>query len=119
HFECSRNDAGGNDAADTVGGIVDGIEYAQQCPHRFGVAGEPDPYLGNNAEGAFGADDDAGQIKTGSFDRPTDLDDGTIGHHQFQAEDVIDSNAILERVWSTGVGRDVATDGAGPLAAGV
>jgi len=33
HFECSRNDAGGNDATDAVGGIVDGIEYAQQRPH--------------------------------------------------------------------------------------
>ena len=70
-----------------------------------------------DAEGPFGADNDAGQIVAGIvFGRPAGLHDPAIGQHQLDAEDVIDGDAVFERVRPAGVGRHVAADGAGALA---
>ena len=44
------------------------------------------------------------------------LHDAAIGQDELHAEDVIDGDAVLERVRPAGVGGDVAADGAGPLA---
>ena len=73
--------------------------------------------LRDDAEGPFGADDDAGQIVAGIvLRRAAGAHDPAIGQHQFDAEDVIDGDAVFERVRPAGVGGDVAADGAGPLA---
>src|SRR5262249_49169635 len=42
--------------------------------------------------------------------------DPAVGQHQLGAEDVVDGDAVLQRVRPAGVGGDVAADGAGALA---
>ena len=63
------------------------------------------------------ADDDAGQVVARVvFGRPARTHDPAVGQHEFDAEDVVDGDAVFERVRAAGVGGDVAADGAGPLA---
>ena len=47
---------------------------------------------------------------------PPVLDDAAVGQDELDAEDVVDGDAVLERVRPAGVGGDVAADGAGALA---
>ena len=73
--------------------------------------------FGHDAERPLAADDDAGQVVAGVvLGRPADVDDAAVGQDEFDAEDVVDGDAVLERVRPAGVGGDVAADGAGPLA---
>ena len=117
HFQGGGNDAGADDVADGVGGVVDRLEDAEQRAIRLGIAGDAHPDLRGDAEGSLGADDDAGQVVAGIvLGRAAGLDDPAIGQHEFEAEDVIDGDAVLERVRAAGIGGDVAADGAGPLA---
>src|SRR5262249_41349908 len=61
--------------------------------------------------------DDTGQVVAGIvLRRSAGFDDAAVGQDEGDAEDVVDSNAVLERVRPTGVGGDVAADGAGALA---
>jgi hypothetical protein len=117
HLESTRNDAGADDVADRVGGIVDRLEDAEHRPVRFGIPRDPHPHLRDDAERPFRADDHAGQIVARHpLDRPPNLDDTPVRHHDLDAKDVVDSDAVLERVRAAGVGGDVAADRAGPLA---
>ena len=47
------------------------------------------------------------------------VDDGAIGQHGFEAEDVVGGDAVAEGVRAAGVFGDVAADGAGALAGGI
>ena len=47
---------------------------------------------------------------------PPSCDDAAVGQDDLDAEDVVDGDAVLERVRPAGVGGDVAADGAGALA---
>ena len=117
HLQGGGNDARADDVADGVGGVVDRLEDAEQGAIRLGVAGDAHPRLGRDAEGPLAADDDAGQVVAGVvLRRPADLDDLAVGQHELQTEDVVDRDAVLQRVRPAGVGGDVAADGAGPLA---
>ena len=42
HLERRGHDPGGDDAADGLGRLVDGVEDAEQRPARLGVAGQAD-----------------------------------------------------------------------------
>ena len=73
--------------------------------------------LRDDAERPLRADDDAGQIVAGVvLGRAAGAHDPAIGQHELDAEDVIDGDAVLERVRPAGVGGHVAADGAGALA---
>src|SRR5205823_10163208 len=84
------------------------------------VAGDAHPDLRGDAECALRTHDDASQVVTGRiFHRAAGLDHLAVGQDELQAQDVVDGDAVLERVRPAGVGRDVAADGAGALAGGV
>ena len=117
HLQGAGNDAGADDVADRVGGVVDRLEDAEQRAIRLRVARDAHPHFGDDAERPFAADDDAGQVVAGIvLGRAAGVDDAAVGQHQLDAEDVVDRDAVLERVRAAGVGGDVAADGAGPLA---
>src|SRR5262249_10731610 len=60
---------------------------------------------------------DAGHVVTSRITgRAAGADDRTVRQHDLQPEDVIDGDAVLQRVWPAGVSRAVAADGARRLA---
>ena len=64
-----------------------------------GIARQADPDFGDDAERSFAADDGADQIGSGRiFDGSADLDDIAFGGDDFDAEHVVDRDAVLERV---------------------
>ena len=72
------------------------------------------------AERSLAADDDTRQVVAGIvLGRSAELDDRAVGQHHFDAQHVVDRDAVLQRVRSARIGREIAADGAGPLARGV
>src|SRR5262249_54048345 len=117
HLQGGRYNPGADDVADRVGGVVHGLEDAQQRAVSLRVARDADPDLGDDAEGALRADDDAGQVVAGVvLGRAAGLDDLAVGQDDLHAQDVVDRDAVLEGVRPAGVGGDVAADGTRPLA---
>ena len=120
HFERGRDDAGADDAADRLRGVVDRVEHGEHRAVALRIAGEPDPDFGDDGERALAADDRADQVEAGRiFGRAAEADDLALGRDDFEAEDVVDGDAVFERVRPAGVGADVAADRAGALAGGV
>jgi len=65
HFACSGNDGAGGDVNHGFRGVVYGIENGEKRFDGFGFAGELDGDFGDESQGAFGADEEAGQVVTG------------------------------------------------------
>ena len=117
HFERGRDDARADDVADRLRRVVDRIEHGEHRADALRIAREPDPDLGDDAERAFAADDRADQVGPGRIlGRSAESDDFAVGGDHFQAEHVIDRDAVFERVRAAGVGGRVAADRAGALA---
>ena len=117
HLQRRRHDAGADDVADGLGRVVDRLEDAEQRAIRLRVARDAHPDLRDDAERPLGADDHAGQVVAGVvLGRAAGLDDAAVGQDELDAEDVVDGDAVLERVRAAGVGGDVAADRAGALA---
>ena len=81
------------------------------------IARQADPDLGDDGQRALAADEHADQIEPGRiFGGTAESDDLALGRDDLEAEDVVDGDAVLERVRAAGVGGHVAADGAGALA---
>ena len=86
HFERGGNDARADDAADGLSGVVNRIEDAEHRSAALRVAGEADPDFGDDAEGAFAADDRADEIGAeGIRGGATDLGDFALGGDKLDA----------------------------------
>ena len=117
HLERGRHDPGGDDSADGLGGLIDRLKNGQKRAPGLGVARQIHDHLGDDAEGAFISDDQAGQVVAGVvFGHTAGLDQEAVGHDEGRPFDVIDRHAVLERVRAARVGGDVAADRAGALA---
>ena len=81
------------------------------------IARQADPDLGDDRQRPFAADDRADQVEARRDLRPARRTArSAVGQHGFDAEHVVDGDAVLQRVRPAGVGRHVAADRAGPLA---
>ncbi len=120
HLNSGGNDAAGNDFRDGIGGVIHRIEDRY---HRFDGFRQMDNThndLGDDAERAFGADQQARQIIAGRILRPAaDLDNISFGCDDFQAKHMVSGDAIDQRMRSSRVFANIAADGAGALAAGI
>ena len=65
HFQGRRNDAGADNLADGVGGVVDRFEHAQHGSHALRIARQPDPNLGDDGQRSFAAHQRADQVEPG------------------------------------------------------
>ena len=82
----------------------------------LGRAHQFHPRFGDDAQRALAAHDRAQQIEAGrAINAAAQPHDFAIGQHHFDAQGVIDGDAIFERVRAARIGRDVAADGAGRL----
>ena len=62
HLDAGGNDPGRDDAADAGAGLLRGGEAGEQSARAFGLGEKPHRDLGDDAEQALGAVDDAEQI---------------------------------------------------------
>ena len=115
-FHGRGNDAGRDDLAHGVAGVVDRVEDGPHRPMVLRIGRQPDPDLGDDGQRAFAAHQHADQIEPGGTIDRSELDDRAVAEHGLQAEDVVDGHAVLERVRAAGVGGHVAADRAGALA---
>ena len=114
HFTRSGSDGASGDVDDGVGGIVDGIEDGEKCFHGFGRARKLYSDFGDQGEGAFRADEEAGKIVSVRVAVPAaDANDFATGEDELKRGDVIGGDAVGEGVRAAGVFGDVAADGAG------
>jgi hypothetical protein len=65
HFEGGGDDAFGDDGGDGFGGVADGGEGDEGGFDTLGERGELDPGFGDDAEGAFAADDEGEEVGAG------------------------------------------------------
>ncbi len=120
HFDGGGKHAGSDDAADGGTGFVGGRECGEESANALGALHDAESDFGGNAESAFGADEDAGEIVAGHVERfPAEVHERTIGENDFDAEDVRRGEAVLEAMRSAGIFRDVAADGANGLRGGI
>ena len=112
-----RNDAGADDGGDAVARRLAGVEADQHRPRALGGAQDAHGRLGDDAELALRADDQAEEVVAGAVEmRAADLDDGAVDQHHLDAEHVVGGDAVLQAMGAAGVHGDVAGDGAGELA---
>ena len=116
-FERDRNDAGGDDRGDASACVLVGAKAEQHRPRAFGRFEQAHGHLGDDAELAFGADDQAEKIVAGRIEaRAADIDDVAVHQHHADAEHVVGGDAVFQAMSAAGIGRDIAADGASDLA---
>ena len=105
-----------DDFAHGLRGVVDRIEDRPHGPIVLRIGRQADPHLGDDRQRAFAAHQHAQQVKAGEMIDRAKLQDRAVAEHGFQAEHVVDGDAIFERMRAAGIGGHVAADGAGALA---
>src|SRR5260370_40796132 len=116
HFARSRNNSPRGEIHDAIGAILERIVYREKRAHVFGQAQEPYGDFGDQCEGSFRTDHEAGQIVAGRLaGSSAELDDLGVRHDQFQAGDVVGCDAVSECVRPAGIFGDIAAYSAGLL----
>ena len=86
-FDRHRDDAGGDDAGDAGAGGFRGVKADQHRPGAFRCLEQAHGRLGDDAELAFRADDQAEDIVAGSVEViAADIDDLAVHQHDAQAQ---------------------------------
>lgn len=98
-----NGDTGGDDLADTGGGMSDGGEGGDGDAGGSGLDGDLKGGFGDETEGSLRADEELGEIVTGGALARTlsGLDDGTIGEDDSQAEDPFAHSTVSVGIGTT------------------
>ena len=101
-------------------GVAGVVHRAEDRPHRavvLRVGRQADPDLGDDRQRAFAARPArrSDPVRPGSLDRPSCTIEPSPSTAS-RPENVVDGDAVLERVRAAGIGGHVAADGAGHLA---
>ena len=109
---------GGEDLGHRLHHLVEVGERSEHGGAVFQARKQLDSHLGDQRQGAFGADDELGQVVAGGHlgDLAAGPDDLAGRQHRLQPEHVIAGHPVLDRTHSAGVGSDVAADAGGQLA---
>ena len=112
-----RDDAGADDRRDAGAGVLDGVEAHQRRARALGGAQDAHHRLGDDAELALGAADEAEEVVArGCRDAPPPISTTVPSISTMRdAEEVVGGHAVLQAVRAARVHRDVAGDGAGEL----
>jgi len=116
HFHAAGNDPGADDPRHAFAGRLDLAETDHQRARGLGLLQDPHGDLGNDAEQAFGACDDAHQVVAAALGGlAADLDDFARDQHDFAAQHVVGGHAVFQAMHAAGILRDIAADRAGNL----
>src|ERR1044071_6727826 len=122
HLHGGWKKSGGDDVADGVAGIRSRGKSCDQRAEADSLWNYAHPERGDDAEGSLVAADQAHQIERAGFIctvLAAHLKKLAIWKNHLDAEDVIGSDEILERMDATGVRGSIAANRAGALAGGV
>ena len=110
------NDAGADDARDAFAGVLRRRKADQHRARGLRLLQDAHRDLGDDAEQAFRAGDDADQVVAAGIEMLAAEAQHLAGHqHHFEAEDVVGGHAVFQAMHAAGILRDVAADGAGDL----
>ena len=95
-----------------VGAAVDRVEGADRGRHRFLHRVQAHRDLGDDAERALRADEEAREVvaRGGFFRAARGLDDAPVGEHHFQRQHVLAHRAVAHRVGARGARRRHAAE---------
>lgn len=111
-FHGGDGDAGFDGAGDEVGGVADGGEGYDGDGFVLGLDGEFEGGFGDEAEGAFGADKEFGEVVAGGgFTWAlAGFDDGAVGEDDSHGEDPFAHGAVAGGVGAGAAGANHAAD---------
>ena len=116
HFKASRDDAGGDHAGHRVAAGDDVVERRHDDARRLRLGHQLDRHFGDDAEHAFGADEDRQQVQAGRVKRlAAQFDDVAVDGGDPHAQHVVHGQAVFEAVHAARIFGHVAADGAGDL----
>jgi len=107
-LDCGDGDAGADDAEDALGGSADGGEGGDGDARVLGQGGDFQNGFGDEAEGAFAADEGARKVvASAAFAGPLPrLEDGAVGHDDGEAEDPVAHGAVAIGICAGAAGAD-------------
>src|SRR6185436_16209459 len=120
-FEGAGDDLRGDDGGDGFGGAIHLGEGGNHGFLRLGFGNEAKEHFGDDAEGAFGADEQvlegiAGDVFHAFVAEPHDF---ALGQDNFHAHDIIAGDAVFESAEAAGIFGDIAANGGDFHGAGV
>ena len=116
HLHAARNDAGADDPRHAFAGRLDLGKADHQRPRGLRLLQDAHRDLGDDAEQAFGARDDAHQVVAGILrGLAADAQDLAGHQHNFAAQHVVGGHAVFQAMYPAGILRDIAADRAGDL----
>ena len=116
HLHAAGNDAGTDDARDTVAGILRPHEADQHRARGLRLLEDAHGDLGDDTEQPFRAGNDPEQVVAAGVEMLAADAHDLAGHqHQFAAEQIVGGHAVFQAVHAAGILRHVAADGAGDL----
>lgn len=88
-----------DDAGNGAGCVVDAVEHGQKRAATFGLPHQARHDLGDDAQRPLRARNEPHEIIAGQvLDLPAQLHHLPVGQHQLDPEDMVDRDAVLERV---------------------
>ena len=116
-FQRHRDDAGADDRGDARARHRSRIETDQGRARALRLAQDAHRRLGDDAELALGAGDQAEQVIARRIEmRAAELDDGAIDEDHGDTEQVVGGDPVFQAMRPAGIHGDVARDRAGELA---
>jgi hypothetical protein len=115
HLHAARNDAGADDVGDAFAGGLDFGEADHQRARGLRLLQDPHRDLGDDAEQALRAGDDAHQVVAAVSATCRRSDDLARHQHDLAAEHVVGGHAVFQAMHAAGILRDIAADRAGDL----
>ena len=116
HLHAAGDDARADDLAHAFAGIFGRAKADQHGARAFRLLQDAHRDLGDDAEQALRAGNDAEEIVAAGIEMlAADADDLARHQHQLAAEQVVGGHAVFEAVHAAGILRHVAADGAGDL----
>ena len=119
-LQSDGNDTGGDDGIDAGTGHLVGAEGGQHGARALRAAQDAHRHLGDDAELALAAGEQAEPVVAGGVEMvAADLDHLALHGDEFEAEQVVGGDAVAQAMGTARVHRHVAADHAGELAGGV
>ena len=120
HLHAAGDDARADDLAHAFAGIFGRGKADQHGARAFRLLQDAHRNLGNDAQQALRAGNNAEEIVAAGIKMLAPDADDLAGHqHQLATEQVVGGHAVFEAVHAAGIFRHVAADGAGDLRRGI
>ncbi len=120
HFQAAGDDPGGDDVGYRSPGLVHRIETGQQHLGDLGPGQQFDRHFGDHPQQTFGTGEQRQQVQARRVQGfAAEGQALAFDGEDFQLQQVVHRQTVLEAVHAAGIFRDVAADGTGDLRRGI